>query len=1078
MQDKAQFVICKASAGSGKTYTLVREYLRLAFDVPEAEWPHQFRRILAITFTNKAANEMKERVLTCLDGMSQHGTETAMGADLARMLGWTDSRIRMAAATVHAAILHGYSDFAVSTIDRFMSRIVHTFARDLHLPVGFEVVTDGSQLLDVSVDTLLDLAGQPGEQDLSDILCDFIANKMEDGKSNLFEKKGLGGKHSIDGSIRELAKALFQEDVPGYLNRLSHLGMHDFRELNRTYRAENARLEQRVAGEAREVLRLCAERGLTGEMFYYGNSGVYSYFARCAAGQLVWPAPGRVVDFFSGGKRAGSKCPVDAAAAIDDIYPRMESAYRHIDAWLEVELPRYNTRKELLRHLFPLALLGRIAQLVEQQYGEQEVIHISEFNKQIFNVVQNEPMPFVYERIGSRYRYYLIDEFQDTSRMQWQNLLPLVSNSVSAGGFALVVGDAKQAIYRFRQGDVEQFVALPHVDNAVHGALLEHPGVAETRRLERNYRSAATVVRFNNDFYRWLAAEHLCGNEMLHSIFIGGDAGHPDLWQEPVRDGGFVSMDFWKSAGRDGGEVDKMWRRVYDIIRRQVDEMGYRLSEITVLARDKKTLNAVAAYLSSSADGRTPVPMVSEESFLLRNSTAVMLLRAALLWVADEHDRVAALQVLEYMHRLGLLEGDYAAAVIERGLVHLSDILSAAGYDIPRDMLCDLPLYECCEALVRALRLHEIETGYIISMLGRVQEYGRRHRNHIGEFVEWFDRQNFSLSTPDVLDSVHLSTIHKAKGLESPVIIYVIPPHRAPQQSLWVELGEHLDELSLPVSPVTVVKESTPLLYGAQLQQESSRRQIDDVDLLYVATTRPCDKLYVLSVMRERNAGEGYAEWLYAYVRREPPAEPSLVWHHVDDGDGECFSCGADTAVERRDTAAGALQRRTVRPTLHFVPWEEKVVVAMPPSDETGLRDDPRHYGLAMHEILSQLMDDSDVEQAVGLYCMRRQAPEGWRDRLCRQIRMLFERPESVCFFDHRHTVRNECELMCDGQVLRPDRVLFLPQEVWIVDFKTGEPEHGHYVQVEAYKQALAAMGYDSVRGFLLYTQTADVTEV
>lgn len=1082
---KAQFVICKASAGSGKTYTLVREYLRLAFDVPGDDWSRQFRRILAITFTNKAAKEMKDRVMMWLDKMATQGTSTTMGAELAQILGWDDARLRLAAQSVHSAILHNYSDFAVSTIDSFMSRIVRTFARDLRLPMGFEVVTDDKVLRDVSTETLIDMAGQQNEDDLTEILWSYIGGKMDEGSTNFFSsnKSTFGREYSVDGSISALAKELFKEDVPGYMQKLEQLSMRDFCQLRKKYLDDNAALEQQLADLGASVLQLCTDNGLTADSFFYGKTGVYSYFKHCAEKKMEGPSK-RAIDFFNGGKRVGTKVSPAEAAAVDRIYPEMESVFHAIVSLLEAELPFYHTRNAILKQLYPLALLNRIAKLIEQQYGEDEMIHISEFNKQINKVVQDEPMPFVYERIGSRYQYFLIDEFQDTSRMQWQNLLPLVTNSIAQGGYSLVVGDAKQAIYRFRQGDVRQFVALPEVDNPVHGDLLKHPGVSEVQRLEHNFRSTETVVGFNNEFYYWLANQRLAHNPLIHDIFIGkaaiGGKEQSDLWQTPRRKGGRVSLDFLPVGKNQEKPVEAMWQRVYEIIRHQVDEKGYRMRDITILGREGKILNAVADYLSASADGRTPIPMVSDTSFLLKNSRVVQLLRSALLWVADDHDKLSAVQVLELMRRLGLLSRDYADAVISPKSFNLEEVLQEEGYTLSRAALRDRSLYECCEALVRDLRLYDVETDYTISFLGRVQEYCRRHRNHIGEFVAWFDEQTFSLTTSEDLDAVRLSTVHKSKGLEAPVIIYVVPPQTDKPLKMWVSLEPYKEKLALPIAPVAVLKNDagSDLLYADQLREEDARREVDAADLLYVATTRARDKFFFVGCMQYGAVVEDFSGWLHDYVSRDPADGAPLTWQSETADGCERYVCGDDSDAPS-ETAADSASFETVHPTLHFAPWEEKVVVASESKVADDFSDDtPLQFGKAMHAILSQLTDESDVAALVDRFCSQYAVPDSWPSRLREQIAGLLAHPDSARFFDHRYKVYNECDLLFEGRLLRPDRVLFLPDDVWIVDFKTGEPEAAYYAQVESYKRALAAMGHATVRGFLLYTTTATVEEV
>lgn len=1077
MESHYPFEIYKASAGSGKTYTLVREYLRLALAGPQGDGEADFRNILAITFTNKAANEMKDRVLSQLSTLASVGDGCDMGSALCEGLGWEREHLRQASARLRADILHHYSDFSVLTIDRFVVRLVRTFARELGLPLNFNVLTEHNELIDVSVDELLDMAGQEGNEELSEVLFHFAVSNMEHDDG-----------YHIEREIRHLAERVLDEESIVHLQRLATRSLSDFISLHRSYDAANRHFVQSVTEAANKFFVLLNAHHIHADDLLYGAGGVYGWFLKNAQGDVSWPPSKRTVSFFEGEKHSGSKCSKSVADLVESLFGQMQGCYDALCGTIEREINYYNTRTVLLKKVFPLALLNRVLQLVEKQYGDLESVHISAFNKKIHEVVQEEPMPFIYERLGSRYSCVLIDEFQDTSRLQWQNLLPLVENCVASNGYALVVGDAKQAIYRFRQGDVAQFVALPHVDNSMHGALLSNPGMSKVITLEYNYRSLERIVTFNNALYSWLVTHLLSGNALLKRIFIGDNPERPDLCQQYMSANagkGAVSMSFWTGDQQKSEVQASMWQRTYDIICDLVDNCGYDYSDIAILARKKKTLNAVSFFLSESDSDRRQTPMVSSESFLLSGSLAVQLLRSALLWVHDGFNALAATEVLTYMYRLHLLKHEYSERVAEQGLATVEDILSEEGYKIVREPLRSMSIYECCESLIREFRLQDVESDYVTSFLGCIHHYTSRNRDQIDAFVEWFDQQEHALATSDTLNAVRLSTIHKYKGLESPVVICLFPQERTRSNEIWVSLDD--ESLQLPSCPVPLPSglgkpERPRTIYESKLQEEQSNIEIDLMDLLYVATTRPREKLFLLChpMTKEGDSvNQPLPRWLMQFADAEPAGEKeqhTIPWKRLE-AEGYIQYDYGDLAQPRAPHPKRQENPR-VHPSLHFAPWETKVEVAKAPSAGGIVHVDARDFGLAMHELLSSVDDSSDVDAVVAHFCSVHAFPPRWQQLFHDGVVNLLSDPRTACFFDHRVTTYNECEMMYHGHILRPDRILFFPDQVWIVDFKTGDPEEAHTAQVRGYMQAIRSMGYATVKGFLLYTQTLQVDEV
>lgn len=1041
--DTDRLIICRAAAGSGKTYTLVRQYLVLAFSATEEHLPERFTRILAITFTKKAANEMKVRILEWLDRIALDGTECSMGREIAEELHRDDATLRRQADIVRKAILHNYSDLAVCTIDSFMSRIVKTFAHDLGLPLNYETYIDNTDLIQNAVDDLMTLAGSEGQEELTRALCEFAESKMNEGKS-----------YAIERELAELAEELFKEQTPQYIEALSEIGTAEFLDIQHQMIADNRKYEERLRNLGKEALKAIGDAGLAVEDFYQGGKGAGGFFRKLADGILATPNS-YVTDYIEGDKLGSGKASPATRAALAAVKPQLQEYYRQARELMEGEGMLYNTRQLLLKNIYSLAFINKLGELVAAYSRENEIVHLSEVNKRIAEVVQHEPAPFIYERLGNRYWNYMIDEFQDTSRMQWQNLVPLVENGVSLGHTSLVVGDGKQAIYRFRQGDVGQFVALPQVDNPTHGRLLEQPGIGQIARLERNFRTARAIVEFNNGFFTWAIANRFADNADLQDIYIGGDTEQPDLAQQPVKEGGYVQVGFWNLDG----DRSTLWQEMLDDIRRLTAGEGWHHKDITVLARDHSTLAEISTYLTARG-----VPVISSESFLLTQSQAVMLLESLLQYLLDGSNRIAAARVMIYLHSLGRISDTHTEAFLDRQEgIDLDSILDTEGLPLRCGRLRTLGLYDCCEEAVRMLGLDGLEPSYTATFLNIVAKYSANHRRDLGEFLEWFDenKEKLSTSTADNIDAVRLMTIHKAKGLEAPVILYPILNKQNRPNSIWVSIApEH--GIPLPASLVTPSKKEHTI-FDAEYADEMAKSDMDRINVLYVALTRPKERLHIYCQQPPKESGTGYTSLLYDYMAtREDAVEvrPGV----------QCLQAVPAAAAKEPDKEGPAAAPATLE-TLTFPDWTDRIAIAEQSAavfgkfDETSIR-----RGNEMHELLALLDNRDGAAEALRRYLQRNKLEESEAELLEKTLARLLEQEDAAPFFDPRYTSKNECSLVYRGEVLRPDRLVYTPEEIWVVDFKTGRPNIQHQEQVGHYCDALCEMSDGRpVRGFLLY---------
>ena len=1077
------FVICKAAAGSGKTFTLVKEYLKLAMGVERGvgreefngRLRRQFRGILAITFTNKAAGEMKARIMDYLGQMAAYGTDaerSPMGRPLLEALNampcyaanpLTDRDLQEMSEVVYSAVLHQYSDLSVCTIDSFMHRVVRTFAHDLNRPMDFEVMIDQDEMTARAVEGVMALVGTPGNEELTAVVQAFADSRMEEEKS-----------YRIEGAMADLATQLFKEGTEPYVDALAKLKLSDFAEIHRSLVADNRRFEQaaRACGEA--MMQLLGQAGVEGGDCAGGAKGYYGFFRSLAAGNIR-PITKSVADNLAAGKLASAKCASalreslqSAEGQIKDIYTRTLSMLGVAGGEEGEGLRDYNTRSMLLKNLYSTALLGQLAEQLRIYARDNEVVHLSEFNKLINRIVVEEPAPFVYERLGNRYHHFLIDEFQDTSVLQWHNLVPLLENGVAQRHESLVVGDGKQAIYRFRQGDVRQFVALPHVDGmALHGRTLEAQGNYSEVSLDTNYRTASSIVAFNNRFFTWLLQqEPFASNVLAQRIYVGeSDAGgRPALCQRLPERGaavGHVGVSFV-----DPDDPDAVYENIRQTIVRLVREQGYRLSDIMILGRNKSDLDHVGSYLQGHPE-EMPIALSSNESFFLTRSAAVMAVIAALRVLNDGNDRVAAAELLQRLHDLGLVDDACREAFLDEGAVDVAALLRKHSHlDFRPCYLAGMGLYDCCEEVVRELALDGIDNAYIGSLLGRVASFVTRHGAGLADFLQWFDdntgdpadshSKQLSVATPEGGDAVRLMTIHKAKGLEAPVIICPFFSPSWKPYKLWVNMEEDfvVGGKRLPAAFVEFDKKSSSR-FNAVRDEEQRLDEVDRLNVLYVALTRPQEQLFVVCPTPSTESNSTEVNY------------PRLIKRFMDE-------CHPDTGDARFCHVGRTKEQQAERVSIDrmsYVEWSAKVAVASPDERRLDTMQEAKiRFGNYAHALLADVQHSGDVAAAVDRFARRTQLDDDERERLEALVHSVVVHPDSARFFAVGYEVKNECDLT-DGVLLgRPDRVVITPTETWVVDFKTGQDlGELHDRQVRGYCDAIAGMGYPNVSGWLLY---------
>ncbi len=739
-----------------------------------------------------------------------------------------------------------------------------------------------------------------------------------------------------------------------------------------------------------------------------------------------------------------------------------------------------------MQKVYSLAVLSKIHELKESYSRENELVHISDFNKCVAQVVVNEPTPFIYERMGSRYHNYLIDEFQDTSRLQWLNMLPLLdeamtynfNNTAEVGTCSLIVGDGKQAIYRFRQGDVRQFMMLPMVEDRLHGQSLQHNYKDDP--LNCNYRTLKEVVEFNNVFFEWAVRTRISLNglqaDLIPHLYLGAaqtDASKPADLRQSVKsghDGGYVQLGFY--------EKDTYSGKVRDIIRHQVDDLGYQYRDIFVLAHEKKTLAKLSDILSQPDEEGRSIPMVSSESFLLSRSRVVQFLHSLLSWLHNPTNRVAAASAVRlYAEVQGMSQADSDALLWRLRDNHFDLIPCFASLQIELDLahLITMSVYDCVEQLLRLFHLEGRDTGFVATLLNKVAYLSKNQIYDIGGLVKYLEdnMEKISSSTSPEMDAVQLYTVHKAKGLEAPVVIYVIPQSANHSPKIWVNFEGETVQAVCPELPVAMLSPSCDkdkrgeTYFDNQIEEEENLKYMDRFNEFYVALTRPKDKLFVAC---ELNKGIE-CNLLTAFTKEG-------AYERMRELESGEYACGSDDPFRPADKRVKNRQLQPVKivrlDTACFPAWEDRIDIARQNQDLfTPIEKDHRRYGIMVHDILSHVITFSDAELELERYSKSHHLSVDDSMEVRQRLMAMMEKEEYRHLFDGRYRVSCEMAMMIDGQRRRPDRVVFASDATWVVEFKTGSQTDAlhadHQKQVQRYADALTYLGYPNVQPVLIY---------
>ncbi|MFL9829874.1 UvrD-helicase domain-containing protein [Flavobacterium sp. ST-87] len=1042
------FSIYDASAGSGKTYTLVKEYLKIILTSPKND---AYRNILAITFTNKAVHEMKSRIVGSL---SEFAKDEPSKKALDLMLDlvhdtkdWETKlslvQIKIKSQQIIKHIIHNYAAFDISTIDKFTHKVIRAFAHDLNLPMTFEVTLDTENLLTEAIDAIIAQAGE--DETLTRLLIDFTMEKTDDDKS-----------WDISREILETGKLVLNENNRNEIIQFHDKSIAEFVEIKKKLIAVSKELEKENATLAENALLQIENNGIDLKSFPYGTFPKHLDFI---AKNDVKQSNHKFETFESIKIKKGAKDQFLIEQIIPELLLLLEKVY--------VNNEKVNFYKAFLKNITPLSLLNTVSNELAKIQEEQNVLSISEFNAIIHREIQNQPAPFIYERLGERYRHFFIDEFQDTSEMQWQNLIPLIDNALSGQddygnkGTLMIVGDPKQSIYRWRGGKAEQFIELSKDKNPFNNPdkNIEH--------LDTNYRSYSEVIEFNNDFFKLISAEF-------------ENADYKDLYENHShqhfnsKKGGYVNISFIpkiEAAEADKEALDKTELYVLATLNtiQKVLQEGFEYKDIVILTRKRDQGIAVANYLTEQG-----IPLLSSETLMIQNATEVRLIICLLKYLKNNADLESKAYFLHYVAvhiQDQLAVHDFIAQGMEQKQENdFEQWLLSFDISLSFQNIRKKSLYEAVEIIVSKFLsdTSQIGNAYIQYFLDIVLERDVRNQAGIADFLDFWDKNGakYSIPSPEGNNAVRIMTIHKSKGLEFPVVIMPFAEEdysRKPKDKLWLDA----QEMDLGMPKALIDNSSAVEGFGKEAKSVYSQKKqeelLDNINVLYVALTRAEEQLFVISNKNLTAKGEVKSNDMSAffinYLENKGLFQEEISEYEF--GDKKKISSESKYA----DTS------KTIKNVMHTLN-PKNIKIAQREALMWGThQQESIEYGNVIHEILSFIKTKKDIDLAIDKAVENGLINFSQRELVCNTIRNIVHQERLALFFAEGNEVLNEQTIIQkEGRIIKPDRmVINQDKEVFLLDYKTGIHNAGYQKQLEDYQIAIEGMGLKVSKKALVY---------
>ena len=1067
--------VYKASAGSGKTFTLATEYIRLI-----VENPTSYRNILAVTFTNKATEEMKMRILSQLYGIWQGLPESDNYLQvIVEKTDYPPKLIRERAGQGLSNLLHNYNYFRVETIDTFFQSVLRNMARELDLTTNLRIGLNDVQVEELAVDQLI------ADLSTTDVMLQwilkYIMESISDEKTwNVISQIKRFGRTIFNNEYKEVSQALEQKmEEKGFFEHYTT----QLREIRKA-------AEERMILIGESFFDTLEGEGLSIDDLANKNRGIAGFFLKLQKGVFDPSIENATVANCLGNPE---KWCAKTHARRDFILSLAEGTLGDILRFAIEERPRqwklYKSADLTLRHLNQLRLLGSIEKKVRELNENNNRFLLSDTQQLLHALIEGSDSPFIFEKIGTQLEHVMIDEFQDTSTVQWQNFRVLLDEAMShEGGSNLIVGDVKQSIYRWRSGD---WRLLNDIEQQFRQQQIE------TIPLKKNYRSERNVITFNNHFFSHAAElEYQEQQELNPEEAEQLKRAYADVMQE-IPEGreaaGEVCVTLLPAEDYQTTTLQQVADTISELTKRGVPQR-----EIAILVRVNNQIPVIAQYF---LEQMPEVKIVSDEAFRLDASVAVNLLVEALRLLTHPDDLLTQAAIVKLYHIDVLKEQTEDNELLLR--TNDLNLLLPEAFRSQREVLITMPLYELAERLYAIFELERLneQSAYVFAFYDQLASYVSENTADIDSFLAAWDESLCGKTIQsEETNGVRILSIHKSKGLEYNYVICPFCDWQLEKQSgnfLWCQPKEEPFS-DLPIAPVDYSKnQMLGTIYEHDYLHEHLQNTVDNLNLLYVAFTRAKKGLYVFGKRGAKASRSGLIEQCLPLVAQEMP---EAILSGIEDEKGKLqFSLASQTSSVRKTNQAS---KPTTNPFLqpaepvavdfHYMESQvnfrqsnrSQAFIEADESDEIE-RLNYIQTGSVLHQIFSMIRTTDDIEDALkqlqfeGVLYDEQITPE----RITAMLRKRLQDPRVADWFSPRWNLFNECTILTmeDGEVKerRPDRVMTDGQHWVVVDFKFGSPKPEYNDQVREYMELIKTMQPEAeVNGYLWFVYSNKIEDV
>ena len=1063
MINNPQLFVYKASAGSGKTFTLAVEYIKLLVANPTA-----YRNILAVTFTNKATAEMKERILSQLYGIWTGDKDSKAYLDkIKEETSLQDGEIRKRAGEALNLMIHDYSRFRVETIDSFFQSVMRNMARELDLGANLNIELDQKSVLDDAVDIMMEKLDR--QSPVLYWLLDYIQEKISDDK-----------RWKIDKEIKEFGNHIFNET---FIEKGENLRKKlEDKEFISTYRKELTEIlneaDSQIKSFAEQFFGVLEMNGLSEEEFKRGKGGIPSYFRKLSEGKYGSDIVNVTVQ----------KCLEDGNEWVaktnkrkDEIISLVESELRP----LLIEAENFRKKNAMiinscilsLKYANNVRLLSYIDREVREENHKKNRFLLSDTNALLHKLVNKDDPSFVFEKLGSNINHVMIDEFQDTSRMQWGNFRLLLLEGLSQGFNSLIVGDVKQSIYRWRSGD---WGILNNLKNSIESFPIE------LKNLKTNRRSSGNIIAFNNELFNQaceiLKEEYKAdtGNECVELTEAYEDVSQL-IANNPKS--GYVKVSFLSKKEDISYEENTLSELAGQV--KQLIDSGIDQEQIAILVRKNKNIPIIADFF----DKNTPYKIISDEAFRLDASLSISLIIDAIDYLINPENSVAKAQLaITYQH--DILKND-----VETNAILLSDIDEYLPEEFvsQKEKLSMMPLYELIENIYLLFSLDKIEkqSAYLCSFFDSVINYLQDNSSDLTSFLTYWDEKLSSKTIPSGdMEGIRILSVHKSKGLEYHTVLIPFCDWKMENETnnnvIWCEPTQAPFN-ALDIVPINYSPTMGESIYKKDYIEEKLQLWIDNLNILYVAFTRAKNNLIIWGNSDRKGTISYLLSETMERLEHKKGKSIDLVVSN-EEGDDRVYEVNElfIPAKSEKSLTTNRLLTTPVQLPLIMESMDTKIDFQQSNKSAEFIDGDEDGFiqrGQLLHKLFSCINTIDDIPKAI-----ERLRFEGViesaedEEKIAKFTQWAMKNPIVEQWYSPQWKLYNECTIIYKEngktKTKRPDRVMMKDDEVVVVDFKFASPKESYQRQVRDYMELLEKMGYPNIKGYLWYVYNNEIQEI